>query len=89
MTPTVTPTAMPTSSHIQICTNSNANHSSYSILHDFGPCKIEYMVLEGWLGVTNSHTNCSANSIPYSCARPQQMFARFASVIDAQAPCRH
>ncbi len=86
MTPTVTPTAMPISAHIRIYTNCNANHSSYWILHDFGPSKIEHMAHLGWLGVTNSHTDCSANSTPYLCARTQQRFERFASIVDAQAP---
>jgi hypothetical protein len=61
-----TPTAMPTTVNHQFYANCNANHSPYSILHDFGPCKIKYMVLLGWLGVTKSHTKCSANYIPNS-----------------------
>jgi hypothetical protein len=61
-----TPTAIPTTVHHQFYTTCNANHSPYSILHYFGPCKIEYMILLGWLGVAKSHTNCNANHSPYS-----------------------
>jgi hypothetical protein len=61
-----TPNAMPTTVHHQFYTNCNANHSPYLILHNFRPCKIEYMVLLGWLGVTKSHTNCNANHSQYS-----------------------
>jgi hypothetical protein len=63
-----TPTAMPTTAHHQFYTNCNANHSPNLILYDFGPCKIKYLVLLGWLGVTKSHSNCSANCIPNSRA---------------------
>ncbi len=63
----------------------------------FWLCKIEYGLRYGINShiITNHHANLSPYPIlptamptPYSCARPQQRFARFVSVIDAQAPCR-
>ena len=55
MTPTATPAAMPTLANIRF--NMILDHTKTNI------------VLLGWRGVANSHTNCSANSIPYlSCA---------------------
>ncbi len=63
----------------------------------FWLCKIEFGLRYGINShiITNHHANLSPYPIlptamptPYSCPRPQKRFARFASVIDAQAPCR-
>ena len=47
-------------------TNCNANHCPYSKLHDFGPCKIDYIFRYD----TKSFTNPSANLCPIPILPP-------------------
>jgi hypothetical protein len=62
MTPTVTtPTAMPPQPIFEFKPTTLTTHIRFYMILDHVKSN---MVLLGWLDVTNSHTNCSANSIP-------------------------